>query len=284
MWWIFSWLSNYLALVLIEVLKCGHMPEHVAIILDGNRRYAKLRNKPSHYGHTIGGNKLKVILDWCQIIGIKEITVYAFSIENFKRSKEEVDEVFDLIENLVIDCVNNHPETMLRLVGNLELLPQYLKKSLSQYSLKSIGDKPFVVNLAIAYTARDEITNAINLINEGIKNGCLLLDDIDEDLLNQCLYVQSEPDILLRTSGEKRLSDFLLWQLQSAQVNFVKKLWPEFNVWLLLACIFQYQMKRKYVAYKSKVNVPYEENPRKKIFIKQLQNDRLQMLHHYANS
>ncbi|KAK4878338.1 hypothetical protein RN001_010844 [Aquatica leii] len=208
------------ALVLIEVLKCGHLPEHVAIILDGNRRYAKLRNKPSHYGHTIGGNKLKVILDWCQIIGIKEITVYAFSIENFKRSKEEVDEVFDLIENLVIDCVNNHPETMLRLVGNLELLPQYLKKSLSQYSLKSIGDKPFVVNLAIAYTARDEITNAINLINEGIKNGCLLLDDIDEDLLNQCLYVQSEPDILLRTSGEKRLSDFLLWQLQSAQCFF----------------------------------------------------------------
>lgn len=216
--------------------------------MDGNRRFARQIQKDTLEGHSKGFEKLTEVLSWCRDIGITEITVYAFSIENFKRSKTEVDGLLKLSEEkfeLLIKEIEklNEYGIRIRVIGRIELLTQKLQKLIAEVVLATKDNDKYCLNLALAYTSREEITTASSDILEGCKGGKLLPQDVTEELLEQCLYTggQRDPDLLIRTSGEVRLSDFLLWQSSLTHLFFTKVLWPQISIWHILAAVFHYQ-------------------------------------------
>uniref|UniRef100_A0ABI8A2S6 Alkyl transferase n=1 Tax=Felis catus TaxID=9685 RepID=A0ABI8A2S6_FELCA len=198
-----------------NIIKAGPVPKHVAFIMDGNRRYAKKRQVERQEGHSQGFNKLAETLRWCLNLGILEVTVYAFSIENFKRSKSEVDGLMDLARQKFSRLMEEQEKLQkhgvcIRVLGDLHLLPLDLQELIAQ-----------------AVQATKNYNN-----------------DISESLLDKCLYTNHSPhpDILIRTSGEVRLSDFLLWQTSHSCLVFQPVLWPEYTFWNLCEALLQYQM------------------------------------------
>ncbi|XP_055644977.1 dehydrodolichyl diphosphate synthase complex subunit DHDDS [Toxorhynchites rutilus septentrionalis] len=233
---------------IIKVLRAGPIPQHVAFIMDGNRRFARKENIDKAEGHAKGFDKLSETLQWCHDIGIREVTVYAFSIENFKRSQKEVDTLMSLARDkfrrLHEERDKLHERGIcIRIIGNMSLLPVDIQKIMAEAVLLTKDNKKSFLNVAFSYTSRDEITHSIRTVAEGVLEGKLHEDDIDEEVLNGCMYTRdcSEPDLLVRTSGEVRLSDFLLWQSSSTVIYFTKTLWPEFNIWQLFSAVFYYQ-------------------------------------------
>nr|XP_029722001.1 dehydrodolichyl diphosphate synthase complex subunit DHDDS-like [Aedes albopictus] len=233
---------------IIKVLKAGPVPQHVAFIMDGNRRFARKENIAKAEGHSKGFDKLSETLQWCQDIGIREVTVYAFSIENFKRTKEEVDTLMDLarekFRKLLEERDKLHERGIcIRIIGNMNLLPVDIQHCMAEAVLLTQNNKNAFLNVAFSYTSRDEIAHSIRVAAEGVQSGQLLAEDIDEEILTKCMYTRqcTDPDLLVRTSGEMRLSDFLLWQSSSTVIYFTKTLWPEFNVWHLFGAVFYYQ-------------------------------------------
>lgn len=189
--------------------------------MDGNRRFANKSCIDKKQGHAKGFDKLSETLQWCLDIGVKEVTVYAFSIENFKRSEDEVDALMSLarekFEKLLEERDKLHEKGIrIQIIGNLRLLPKDIAKSMAEAMILTKDNKSSVLNVAFAYTSRDEITNAIKTISGGVKSKDIQLDDIDENLISKCLYTNqsTDPDLLVRTSGEVRFSDFLLWQVK----------------------------------------------------------------------
>ncbi|XP_031567033.1 dehydrodolichyl diphosphate synthase complex subunit DHDDS-like [Actinia tenebrosa] len=231
-----------------SVLKTGEIPKHVAIIMDGNRRFAKKVNCERSKGHEKGFEKLTEVLEWCFELGIPEVTVYAFSIENFKRSKEEVDGLMCLakqkFERLLEEreMMDKHG-VRVRVVGDLTMLPQDLQKSIAKAVSFSQHNTKATLNVCLAYTSRHEIAEAVKQLAEGVQQGLLKPSDVSESLLEKCLYTHGSPhpDMLIRTSGEVRLSDFLLWQCSYSCLSFKKVLWPEFSVWNFYSSILSYQ-------------------------------------------
>uniref|UniRef100_A0A8C0XBV4 Alkyl transferase n=1 Tax=Castor canadensis TaxID=51338 RepID=A0A8C0XBV4_CASCN len=193
----------------VNILKAGPVPKHIAFIMDGNRRYAKKCQVQKQEGHSQGFNKLAETLRWCLHLGIPEVTVYAFSIENFKRPKNEVDGLLDLTRN----------------------------------KLQRLMEEQCFLNICFAYTSRHEITNAVREMAWGVEQGLLDPSDVSESLLDKCLYSNHSPnpDLLIRTSGEVRLSDFLLWQASHSCLVFQPILWPEYTFWNLCEAILQFQ-------------------------------------------
>lgn len=214
-----SWLQRFT----IRLMHCGPIPKHIAFIMDGNRRYAQKNNlKTKTDGHMKGFDKLVQILQWCIDIGIKEVTAYAFSIENFKRSKEEVDTLMQLakekFEKLIDDKAKlNERGICVRIVGNLSLLPIDLQKVIAEVMYTTKSNTRVVWNIAFAYTSRDEMTESIRTIINGVERSELDVDDINEDLFKRCMYLNHspDPDLIVRTSGETRLSDFMMYQVGS---------------------------------------------------------------------
>lgn len=246
--WIRNNTLNWFQYFAIKIVKSGQVPKHVAFIMDGNRRYANKAGVQKVEGHTRGFDKLAETLQWCVELGIPEVTVYAFSIENFKRSKEEVDGLMELAGQKFKSLLQEREKLMehgvcVRVVGNLELIPDHIRKSIAEAMIITKDNKKAFLNVAFAYTSKDEITYAVKDVIQGVKDADLLLEDIDEDLISKCLYTYNspDPDLLIRTSGEVRFSDFLMWQNSSTCVYFANILWPEFNVWDLLRAIFYYQ-------------------------------------------
>lgn len=232
----------------IRMLKVGPIPRHVAFIMDGNRRFARQVHKDTLEGHSKGFEKLTEVLSWCRDLGITEVTVYAFSIENFKRSKAEVDGLLKLSEEkfeLLIKEIGklNNYGIRIRVIGRTELLTQKLQKLIAEAVLTTKNNDKYCLNLALAYTSREEITTASSDILEGCKTGRLFPQDVTEELLEQCLYTEGrrDPDLLIRTSGEVRLSDFLLWQSSLTHLFFTKVLWPQISIWHVFAAVFHYQ-------------------------------------------
>ncbi|XP_010378714.1 dehydrodolichyl diphosphate synthase complex subunit DHDDS isoform X4 [Rhinopithecus roxellana] len=198
-----------------NIIKAGPMPKHIAFIMDGNRRYAKKCQVERQEGHSQGFNKLAETLRWCLNLGILEVTVYAFSIENFKRSKSEVDGLMDLARQKFSRLMEEQEKLQkhgvcIRVLGDLHLLPLDLQELIAQ-----------------AVQATKNYNN-----------------DVSESLLDKCLYTNRSPhpDILIRTSGEVRLSDFLLWQTSHSCLVFQPVLWPEYTFWNLFEAILQFQM------------------------------------------
>lgn len=232
----------------IRVLKAGPVPQHVAFIMDGNRRFAQKENIAKAEGHSKGFDKLSETLQWCQDIGIREVTVYAFSIENFKRTKEEVDTLMSLarekFRKLLEERDKLHERGIcIRIIGNTALLPEDIQRFMAEAVLLTRNNTKAFLNVAFSYTSRDEMAHSIRTVAEGFAQGKLQQDDIDEQLLSRCMYTKhgSDPDLLVRTSGEVRLSDFLLWQSATTVIYFTEALWPDFNIWHLFGAVFYYQ-------------------------------------------
>ncbi|XP_021118776.1 dehydrodolichyl diphosphate synthase complex subunit DHDDS isoform X2 [Heterocephalus glaber] len=232
-----------------NILKAGPMPKHIAFIMDGNRRYAKKCQVERQEGHSQGFNKLAETLRWCLNLGILEVTVYAFSIENFKRSKNEVDGILDLAREKFSYLMKEQEKLQkygvcVRVLGDLHLLPLDLQELIAQAVQATKNYNKCFLNVCFAYTSRHEITSAVKEMAWGVEQGLLDPSDVSECLLDKCLYTHHSPhpDILIRTSGEVRLSDFLLWQTSHSCLVFQPVLWPEYTFWNLCEAILQYQM------------------------------------------
>lgn len=246
--WIRENTLNWVQMMAVKVLKTGPVPKHVAFIMDGNRRYANKNGVKKAEGHTKGFDKLTETLQWCLELGIPEVTVYAFSIENFKRSKEEVDGLMELARKKFQNLLDEREKLMehgvrIRIIGNLSLIPKDMQRLIAEAMIITKDNNRAFLNVAFAYTSKDEMTHSVKEIVRGVEKADILPEDISEELISECLYTNHspEPDLLIRTSGEVRFSDFLLWQTTCSLIYFTEVLWPEFSVWDLLAAVFYYQ-------------------------------------------
>lgn len=246
--WITDCTLNWAHLLFVKVLKCGVIPQHIAFIMDGNRRFARKNNVRKCEGHVKGFDKLSETLQWCLELGVKEVTVYAFSIENFKRSKEEVDDLMALTRDKFKALLAEREKLMekglrIRIIGNISLLSDDIVKMIAEVELLTKDNSKALLNVAFAYTAQDEMTNAVNLILKGVKSKELNEADLNTSLFNNCLFTKDSPppELLIRTSGETRLSDFLLFQSSFSYLHFTGVLWPELSAWDFLWALFKYQ-------------------------------------------
>ncbi|MAG91244.1 di-trans,poly-cis-decaprenylcistransferase [Candidatus Woesearchaeota archaeon] len=225
------------------------VPRHIAIILDGNRRYAKRLGLQPWKGHEYGIKKLEELLVWCQEIGIKELTLYSFSTENFKRSKTEIDFLFNLFKQKFRNM--SHSGTFdkgirVNVIGRLEMFPEGIRNAMLDIMEKTKNNDKLTVNFAMAYGGRQEITDSVKKIAENVKKGKLNANDIDENLIASNLYLKSEPDLVIRPGGEIRTSNFLTWQSTYSEWIFLKdKLWPEFTKEDLLKCIEEFNTRER---------------------------------------
>nr|XP_022918026.1 dehydrodolichyl diphosphate synthase complex subunit Dhdds [Onthophagus taurus] len=273
----------------VNIIKSGQVPRHIAFIMDGNRRYATKNHIKKVAGHKSGFDKLAETLKWCFELGIEEVTVYAFSIENFKRSQEEVEGLMELAKekfrNLLEEGDKLKEEGVcVRVIGNLSLIPEDIRRDIAKAMIMTRNNKKLFLNVGFAYTSKDEICSSIKTIINGVKNDEISIDDIDEKLISDCLYTNhsKEPDILIRTSGEVRFSDFLLWQSWNSLIYFTDILWPEFSIWHLLGAVFQYQRQSRN---SECLNKDYNEcNEKVKNFLDNVDEKRWAQLELYAKN
>ncbi len=236
--------------LLKEVLQ-NRAPEHVAIIMDGNRRFARELGLGPEEGHKEGRNKLEEMLNWAMEVGVKILTVYAFSSENLNRTEEEIDELMKLFEESFYraaedERVHRH-QIQIRVLGMVEILPEKVRKAIKQAEDRTKGYDRYHLNLAIAYSGREEIIQAIREIAGRVKSGKIEVGQIDEKMFSQHLYTKEfpDPDLILRTSGEVRVSNFLLWQLAYSELYFVDVCWPGFRKIDFLRAIRSYQQRAR---------------------------------------
>jgi len=234
----------------IRVVKQGPVPDHLAIIMDGNRRYAARHNLPRYAGHHDGGEKLLQCMEWCFHLGVRILTVFAFSIENFKRSSDEVRAIMALaLEKLDLLCKNKEMierhSLQIRILGQINLLPNDVQEKVRDVMNLTSNNTGPVVNVCLAYTGRDDITHSVRTLASAVSANTCSVSEITPDKLQSELYTKEcgPVSLLLRTSGEIRLSDFLQWQVQSKDcvMVFTRVLWPELSFWRFLLLIIQYQ-------------------------------------------
>lgn len=210
-----------------------NMPRHIAIIMDGNRRWAKAKGKPANFGHKEGAKTLEKIVRYANKIGLEYITVYAFSTENWKRAEEEVKALMFLFQTYLNDYSKRADSENIKLqfLGDREALSKQMQKSMKVCEERTINNTGVTFNIAINYGGRDELIHAIKKIATQAKDGILQIEDINEKIVSQNLYTQDmpDPDLIIRTSGEMRLSNFLLWQVAYSEFLFVEKNWPDFS-------------------------------------------------------
>ena len=207
------------------------VPTHIGIIMDGNGRWAKKRLLPRSAGHAAGSENFKTIARYCNKIGVKYLTVYAFSTENWKRPKDEVDGIMNLLRKYLKDSTNFKAENIkLRFIGELSVLPEDFQELIKQAEIDSDVATGLTVYMAVNYGGRDEIVHAVKRIAESVKSGEMAIDDITEDTVSARLYANCpDPDFIIRPSGEFRLSNFLTWQSAYAEFWYSDVLWPDFS-------------------------------------------------------
>ena len=210
-----------------------NMPKHIAIIMDGNRRWARQKGLEISKGHKEGAKTLEKIVRYANKIGLKHITVYAFSTENWKRAEDEVGALMLLLQNY-LDDYSKRADTeniKINILGDVAVLSSGMQKSIKNCIERTKNNTGITFNIALNYGGRDEIIKAVKQISEEVKEGTLEIDKIDEDIISNHLYTkgQPDPDLLIRTSGELRTSNFLPWQLVYSEFVFVEKNWPDFE-------------------------------------------------------
>lgn len=210
-----------------------NLPQHIAIIMDGNRRWAKNKNLPVSFGHKEGAKTLEKIVRYANKIGIKYITVYAFSTENWKRTEEEVSTLMNLFQSYLDDYSKraDSENIKVKIIGSKNGLSEKMQNSIEKCMERTKNNTGIIFNIALNYGGRDEIINAVKNIAQKVKNNEINIEEIDEKVISQNLYTknQPDPDLLIRTSGEIRLSNFLPWQLVYTEFIFIEKNWPDFN-------------------------------------------------------
>lgn len=225
----------------------SNLPSHIGVIMDGNGRWAKKRGLPRSAGHSKGADTLKKIVTECNKIGIKYITVYAFSTENWKRPKDEVDYLMNLLLNYLKDAENTlaGENVVIRAIGSRAELSEEIREQIVKTEKFTEKNSGIVMNIALNYGAREEIVHAAEQIAEEVKNGVLDPHDISAKTISEHLYTknQPDPDLIIRTSGEERLSNFLLWQAAYSEFWFTDKLWPDFGVKDLYEAIADFQKR-----------------------------------------
>lgn len=222
----------------------GAKVNHLAIILDGNRRYAKKVLKEPWKGHDSGAEKVEKLFDWCKELGVKELTLYSFSLQNFKRDQKEVTYLMNLFCKYFTapelrEKVHQN-KIKITFIGRIKLLPEKVQKIIQDLQQETKDYADFKVNFAMAYGGREEIIDAVNKILQEGK-----LQKIDEKILSKYLYLQSEPDIVIRTGSEKRTSNFLLWQSWYSEWFFLDKYWPEFEKEDLLKVLNEFSQRER---------------------------------------
>ena len=226
-----------------------NMPTHIAIIMDGNRRWAKAQGKPAAFGHKEGAKTLEKIVRYANKIGLKYITVYAFSTENWKRSKKEVSALMAILRMRVDAFIKEKDKQNIRIkvIGDIKGLTKSLQKSIEKAIEITKNNTGLTLNIAFNYGGRQELVRATKIIAEKVKNNEISIEDINEQLISDNLYTagQPDPDLLIRTSRELRTSNFLPWQLVYTEFYFPDKHWPEFGEEDLLEAIRVYQKRNR---------------------------------------
>ena len=233
----------------VNDIDINRLPKHIAIIMDGNGRWAKLRNKPRVFGHREGAKSVRKIVEATARLGIKNLTLYAFSTENWNRPKHEVKTLMKLLvsalkSELVLMKKNN---IKLNALGHTDKMPENVQHELQEVLDETKTNTGLVLTLALSYGARQEIQRAIKEISYKVKNNIISVENVDENIINKHLYTQNLPDVdlLIRTSGEVRISNFLLWQIAYAELYFTEELWPDFDETSLLNAITDYQLRER---------------------------------------
>ena len=226
-----------------------NMPKHIAIIMDGNRRWARAKGKSASYGHKEGAKTLEKIVRYANKIGLRYITVYAFSTENWKRAEEEVKSLMMLLQNYLDDYSKRADTENIRvkILGDISALSEGMQKSINKCMERTKDNTGVTFNIALNYGGRDELLKAIKQISKDVKEEKIKLEDITEELVSNNLYTkgQPDPDLLIRTSGELRLSNFLPWQLVYSEFLFIDKNWPDFSEKDLDDAILEYQKRTR---------------------------------------
>ncbi len=234
---------------LIDQINKDNLPKHLAIIMDGNGRWAKQKGLLRAFGHEKGTKSVRITVETCAKLGIENLTLYAFSTENWNRPKLEV----DTLMKLLISSLKKELETLqknnirLNCIGNIDLLPASAKKELLAVIEKTKSHTQMTLTLALSYGSREELLNAVKIISDKVKNNIISIDSIDESIINQHLYTHDLPDVdlVIRTSGEHRISNFLLWQIAYAEFYFTDVLWPDFKEDDLYEAIISYQKRER---------------------------------------
>lgn len=250
--WLRAMAARYYEQRLLEEVKEGrNIPRHVGIILDGNRRFARNAGLKELDGHKLGAKKLEEVLKWCNELGIECITVYAFSTENFNRSKGEVAHLMDIFAKnfkkiSTSDRVKKH-KIRVRALGDLSRLPKKVRVAIKGAERATKSHDRYLLNIAIGYGGRAELAQAIHRICRSVERGELKPKDVDERLIENYLYTAGvpDPDLVIRTSGEERLSGFLLWQSAYSELYFCEANWPAFTKIDFLRAIRTYQGRER---------------------------------------
>lgn len=225
------------------------LPEHIGIIMDGNGRWAKKRGLPRTAGHTQGAQIFRKIARYCSDIGIKYLTVYAFSTENWKRPKEEVDAIMKLFKEYMIEAINDFQDDsiVVKFIGDRSVFPDDMLELIERNEQDSKDRDGMVLNIAMNYGGRDEIVSAVRNIAQSVKNGDIDVDDIDAQLISDNIYTkgQPDPDLIIRPSGEYRTSNFLLWQSAYSEYCIMDVLWPDFKSEHLDKALIEYAKRNR---------------------------------------
>ncbi len=233
----------------IEHINPNNLPKHLAIIMDGNGRWAKQKGMLRAFGHENGTKAVRVTVETCAKLGIENLTLYAFSTENWNRPKLEV----DTLMNLLVKSLKKELSTLIKndiklnCIGNLNKLPKTAQAELLEVINKTKNNKRMILTLALSYGSREELILAIKSISDKVKNNIISTEAIDESIINQHLYTHNLPDVdlLIRTSGEHRISNFLLWQIAYAELYFTDILWPDFREQHIYEAIISYQKRER---------------------------------------
>ncbi len=233
----------------IEDLKSENLPRHLAIIMDGNGRWAKQRGKLRVFGHENGVKAVRATVENCAKLGIDFLTLYAFSTENWKRPRIEVETLMKLLVSTLKKELSTLNKNNIRLnaIGNIQSLPKKAFLELQEVMAKTKSNSGMTLTLALSYGSREELKQAIRCIASKVKNNIISPENIDETVINSHLYTHDLPDVdlLIRTSGERRISNFLLWQIAYAELYFIDTFWPDFGEEHLVEAILNYQNRER---------------------------------------
>jgi len=234
-------------------VKNNKKPEHIAIILDGNRRWAAEKELDPWLGHKEGAEKVEQLLEWCLKLNVKSITLYAFSTENFRRPKKEVEKIMQIasekLQKILKDERIHKNKVRVKVIGRINLLPQNLQKLVEEVEKATQNYDKHFLNIAFAYGGRAEIVDAARKIAEKVQRKELKPEEVNEGIFEKYLYTshlpKQDPDLIIRTSGEERLSGFLLWQSAYSELCFLDVYWPDFRFIDLLRAVRTFQKRKR---------------------------------------
>ena len=223
-----------------QKLETNQGPKHIGIILDGNRRFAKKLMLEPWKGHELGYEKVEKLFEWCKELGIKELTLYAFSVKNFNRPKKEFDYLMNLFQKAFEKAKNDErlKKIKVNFLGRIHMFPKRVQKAMNELMENTKDNKEHIINFAMAYGGRQEIVDAVKKLIKSDK-------EVNEENLGDCMYMNDDVDLIIRTSGEKRTSDFLPWQGHYSEFIFLEKNWPDFEKQDLIDCINDFNKRNR---------------------------------------